>query len=220
MAAIQETVVDVDVLQPVPPANQPASAPQSKVSIFKGIFSKLVAVGCENIMFGLIVLLFYIGLLIVLPMMMIVYGSQNNAVICESPCIGSCGEIQRSHVLHTPPIGISVPQALSGSGIIYMVLAIACAISYRCKFVYAKYVYLSATLILFVWACICINIVHSMNMQCKNYDTSSASASIVSMEPKLLLGVNIGVLLLSINAFVIVILYFYNKKNSITEYSI
>jgi hypothetical protein len=216
-AAVAPAVVPAHVAIPIttdnlPPANQLASTPQKNKSIFQGIFSALVACGCRGIVFGLIAHLFFIGVCVVLPVVMIVYGVQNNAVVCESPCVGSCGDIQRFHVLHTPPIGISVPQALIDSGVIYMVLEVVCFI---CCYILntaektatkitntAKLLFLMSCLALFIWSCMCINIVHSMNMQCKNYDASTgAKASVVSMEPDLLLGTSIPMLLLAFVGF-------------------
>ena len=158
----------------------------------------------EIIMFNVMVILVCIGVFVGLPVVMIVYGVQNNDVVCVAPCDGNCGSIQRNHVLHTPSLGISVSLALIISGIIYMAIALVCFICYficyfKDKLPIYQFLLAIVALILFIWSCMCVNIVHSMTMQCREYNTAQNrdSATVVSMEPDLLLGISIPMLILS-----------------------
>jgi len=224
-AAAAQAVVPADVTIQIttdnlPPTNQLASAPQKSTSFFQGICSAGVSDDCcGSIILGLYALLLVIGVCFVLPVVMIVYGVQNNAVVCESPCVGSCDDNQRFHVLHTTSIGISVPQALIDSGVIYMVLEVVC---FMCCLILitakktdtkiinaAKLLFLMSCLALFIWSCICLNIIQSMDSQCKNYDASTgAKASVVSMERNLLLGPSVVIVILfCVGAFAYMVAY-------------
>ena len=190
---------------------------QHNFSTFQGIYSEPVAFdygNIGNILLGVIAGLFFIGVFYILPLVMISFGVQNNAVVCESPCVGNCSDIQRFHVLHTPSIGISVPQALIVSGALVIVVATIFVITMYPKYFYSgqpykhyKLVYASEFLILFIWSCICIVIVSKMDMQCKNYNDATGDASVVSMEPDLLLGTGVSMLILSLVGFYYYIYY-------------
>jgi len=209
-AAAAQAAVDPDHV--VIPVVQPASAQQQSNLIFQGIFSALVACGCGSIVLGLLLCLLVIGVCFVLPVVMIVYGVQNNAMICESPCIDSCDN-QRFHVLHTTSNGISVPQALIVSGVIYMVLEVVCCMCCRILITAkpttakpttatkiinaaARLLFFMSILALFIWGCICLNIIHSIDWQCTNYNNVAGDASIVSMERNLLLVPSVVIVIL------------------------
>jgi len=185
---------------------EPASAQQQSNLIFQGANAGVTDDCCGSIVRGLLLRLLVIGVCFVLPVVMIVYGVQNNAMICESPCVGSCGDIQRFHVLHTPPIGISVPQALIVSGVIYIVLGVVC---FMCCYILitdkptatkiinaATLLVIMSILALFIWGCFCLKIIQSMDSQCTNYNASTGDASIVSMERNLLLVPSVVIVIL------------------------
>jgi len=192
-------------------------AQNNNLSTFEGIFSKPVVCYCGiigRILLCAIAGFVFIGVFYILPMTMISYGAENKAVVCESPCVGNCSNSQRSHDLHTPSIGISVPQALIVSGVLVIVVATNFVITMSLKYFYSwqpykhyKLVYASEFLLLFIWSCICIVIVSKMNMQCKNYNDATGDASVVSMEPDLLLGTSVSMLILSFAGFCYYIYY-------------
>jgi len=161
-------------------------------------------------------ILLVIGLIIVLPAMMIVYGLQNNPVVCVIPCENStmqnntvvcvfpcknCSNIRNKYyVLPTPSIGISVPQAFIGSGVIYMVLGIAVSVMYVFKSKVLNRFYGIIIIILLIWTSMCIRIFDLMRQTCFDY---FYYVYIDSLELEWLLGVSISVLAMTIIVFLL-----------------
>ena len=200
------------------PAPAPAPAPtdaQPKPGFLSIICTALAAMSWKKSVGILIAVVLAIGAFVVVPVMMIIYGVQNNAVICVIPCENStiqnntvvcvlpcenCSDIRNKYyVLPTPPIGISVPQAFIGSGVIYLVLEIALVICFikkdkdtsRMRTFGSLYLIF---MILLIWTPMCISIYDSMTKKCDKY---YPTASVQSQELKWLLGVSIPYIILS-----------------------
>jgi len=196
------------------PAPAPTDAPP-KPGFLSTIFTALAAMSWKKSVGILIAVVLAIGAFVVVPVMMIVYGVQNNAVVCVIPCENStmqnntivcvlpcknCSDIRNKYyVLPTPSIGISVPQAFIGSGIIYLVLEIALVICFIKKDKDTSRMRTFASLylifmILLIWTPMCISIYDSMTKKCDKY---YPTASVQSQELKWLLGVSIPYIILS-----------------------